>query len=64
MSRLVEAIRTAYGERIEKLDWMSAATKAKAQQKLAAITTKVGYPDKWKDYSTLQRRPRIVCRAT
>ena len=51
---LVEAIRTAYGERIEKLDWMSAATKARAQQKLAAITTKVGYPDKWKDYSTLQ----------
>jgi putative endopeptidase len=50
---LVEAIRTAYHERIETLPWMSAATKAKAQFKLAAITAKVGYPDKWKDYSTL-----------
>ena len=50
---LVEAIRTAYGERIERLDWMSAETKARAQKKLAAITPKVGYPDKWKDYSAL-----------
>jgi putative endopeptidase len=51
---LVEAIRTAYGERIDKLDWMSDATKAKAREKLAAVTKKVGYPDKWKDYSALQ----------
>ncbi|HUA80190.1 MAG TPA: M13 family metallopeptidase [Dyella sp.] len=51
---LVEAIRTAYGERIKKLDWMSPATKAKALEKLAAVTKKVGYPDKWKDYSALQ----------
>ena len=50
---LVESIRTAYGERIDKLDWMSAATKAKAHEKLAAVTKKVGYPDKWKDYSKL-----------
>ena len=50
---LVEAIRTAYGERIDRLDWMSAATKAKAHEKLAAVTKKVGYPDKWKDYSAL-----------
>jgi putative endopeptidase len=52
-SDLVEAIRTAYNERIDRLDWMSDATKAKAHQKLAAITKKVGYPDKWKDYSAL-----------
>jgi len=52
-SDLVEAVRTTYGERIANLDWMSDATKAKAQQKLAAITPKVGYPDKWKDYSAL-----------
>ncbi|OOG48109.1 metalloendopeptidase [Rhodanobacter sp. C01] len=51
---LVEAIRTAYGERIDKLDWMSDATKTKAREKLAAVTRKVGYPDKWKDYSALQ----------
>lgn len=50
---MVEAIRTAYGERIDKLDWMSPATKAKAHEKLAAVTKKVGYPDKWKDYSKL-----------
>lgn len=52
-SNLVEAIRTAYGERIDHLDWMSAATKAKAREKLAKVTKKVGYPDKWKDYSAL-----------
>ncbi len=50
---MVEAIRTAYGERIDKLDWMSTATKAKAHEKLAAVTRKVGYPEKWKDYSAL-----------
>ena len=50
---LVEAIRAAYSARIDRLDWMSAETKAKAQIKLAAMTAKVGYPDKWKDYSTL-----------
>jgi putative endopeptidase len=50
---LVEAIRVAYGERIDRLDWMSAETKAKAHEKLAAVTKKVGYPDKWKDFSTL-----------
>jgi len=51
---LVEAIRKAYGERIDRLDWMSAETKAKAHQRLAAVTPKVGYPDKWKDYSALE----------
>jgi putative endopeptidase len=52
-SDMVEAIRTAYGERIDRLDWMSPATKAKAHEKLGAVTKKVGYPDKWKDYSAL-----------
>jgi putative endopeptidase len=52
-SDLVEAIRTAYSERIDRLDWMSAATKAKAHEKLARVKKKVGYPDKWKDYSAL-----------
>ena len=49
----VEAIRSAYAERMDKLDWMSAATRAKAHEKLTAVTKKVGYPDKWKDYSAL-----------
>ena len=50
---LVEAIRSAFHDRIERLDWMGADTKAKALAKLAAVTRKVGYPDKWKDYSAL-----------
>ena len=58
---LVEAIRTAYRERIDRLDWMSDATKAKAREKLAKITPKVGYPDKWKDYSTLVISTNSYC---
>ena len=50
---LVEAIRTAYKERIGKLTWMSDSTKQKAYDKLAKITKKVGYPDKWKDFGAL-----------
>lgn len=49
----VEAIRQAYREHIMKLDWMSAETKQKALVKLNAIHPKVGYPDQWKDFSTL-----------
>ncbi len=51
---IVENIREAYKERIAKLTWMSDSTKAKAYQKLAGISKKVGYPDKWKDFSALQ----------
>ena len=51
---LVEEIRTAYKERISKLSWMSEETKQKAYDKLAKITKKVGYPDKWKDFSAMQ----------
>jgi putative endopeptidase len=50
---LVEAIRSTFHDRIQRLDWMGADTKAKALAKLAAVTPKVGYPDKWKDYSAL-----------
>jgi len=52
-SDMVEAIRTAYGERINRLTWMSDSTKARALQKLSTVYPKVGYPDKWKDYSAL-----------
>ena len=52
-SDLVEDIRNAYREHIERLDWMSAATKQQALTKLARLGKKVGYPDKWKDYSAL-----------
>jgi putative endopeptidase len=50
---IVENMRTAYKERMSKLAWMSDSTKQKAYEKLAKITQKVGYPDKWKDFSSL-----------
>ncbi len=51
---LVDNIFAAYADRIGGLDWMSARTKEKALAKLHAVTRKVCYPDKWKDYSALQ----------
>ena len=51
---LVEAIRSAYRDRINQLTWMSPETKKKALDKLNKITPKVGYPDKWKDFSALK----------
>jgi len=51
---LVENIREAYKDRIKQLTWMSDATKEKALDKLSKITKKVGYPDKWKDFSALK----------
>ena len=53
MTELVGNLQKALGERIQNLDWMSDATKAKALDKLSTFTVKIGYPDKWKDYSTL-----------
>jgi len=47
-------IKTVYAERIQKLDWMSDATKKKALNKLNLMIMKVGYPDKWKDLSALK----------
>ena len=51
---LVENIRDAYKDRLKKLTWMSDSTKLKAYNKLAKISKKVGYPDKWKDFSALK----------
>lgn len=53
-SNLVDAIKVSLENRIKNLDWMSAETKVKAIDKLSAIKKKVGYPDKWKDLSTLE----------
>lgn len=53
-SDLVEDIRDAYKERIKNLTWMSDSTKEKALAKLAAMTKKVGYPDKFKDFSAME----------
>ena len=57
MMALVENLRAAWSEHIDSLDWMSDSTKVRAQEKLAAFTVKIGYPDKWKDYSTLEIDP-------
>jgi len=58
MVTLVENLRTALGEHIDGLEWMSDTTKVRAHEKLAAFTVKIGYPDKWKDYSTLTIDPK------
>jgi len=51
---LVENLRKALAERIQNLTWMSDTTKQKALEKLAAMKVKIGYPDKWRDYSELK----------
>ncbi|WP_053972686.1 M13 family metallopeptidase [Mangrovimonas sp. ST2L15] len=51
MLDLVNNVQKAYAARIDKLEWMSDSTKQKAQEKLFAISKKIGYPDVWKDYS-------------
>jgi len=53
MEALVGNLLAAYKDSINKLDWMSPATKKEAQGKLAKFTPKIGYPNKWKDYSAL-----------
>ena len=53
MTTLVKNLQTALGERIQALEWMGDSTKTKALEKLAAFRVKIGYPDKWKDYTTL-----------
>ena len=54
MMDLVENLRSAYGVAITNLEWMSEDTKTEALRKLAAFTPKIGYPDRWRDYSGLQ----------
>src|SRR5665213_3266495 len=50
---LVNNLEQALAARIDKLDWMSDSTKQKAKEKLFAMTKKIGYPDKWRDYSNV-----------
>jgi putative endopeptidase len=54
MDTLVKNVLAAMGRRIDGLTWMQPQTKAKARTKLANFTTKIGYPDRWKDYSKLK----------
>ncbi|MEO6328445.1 MAG: M13 family metallopeptidase [Ginsengibacter sp.] len=53
MLELVNNLQKAFAARIDKLDWMSDSTKQKAKEKLFAITKKIGYPDKWRDYTNV-----------
>jgi putative endopeptidase len=53
MEQLVENLRGAYGSSIDSLDWMSADTKVAAKDKLAKFNPKIGYPNKWDDYTKL-----------
>jgi len=57
MRQLVENLRAAYKVRIAKLPWMTEETKQAALRKLATINVKIGYPDKWRDYSKLDIKP-------
>ncbi|MBQ2016904.1 MAG: M13 family metallopeptidase [Alphaproteobacteria bacterium] len=54
MQTLVKNLQRAYAIRIKKLDWMSDTTKKKALEKLSTFRAKIGYPDKWRDYSKLE----------
>lgn len=58
MKGLVENLRQALGQHIDELTWMSPETKAKAHEKLSKFTVKIGYPDKWKDYSAITIDPK------
>ena len=57
MTELVKNLQIALGQHIDELDWMSDETKVKAHEKLNNFTVKIGYPDKWKDYSSLDIDP-------
>lgn len=54
MGVLVNNLKKAFSARIDRLDWMSDSTKAKAKEKLSFFTEKIGYPDKWRDYSKVE----------
>jgi putative endopeptidase len=55
--QMVHDIETAMGKDIDAIDWMSPETKVKAKEKLHAVADKIGYPNKWRDYSKLEIRP-------
>jgi putative endopeptidase len=57
MERLVADLKVAMRGRIERLDWMEAETKAAALEKLEKFTTKIGYPERWRDYAALEAKP-------
>lgn len=57
MDQMIENLRVAFRQSIDELEWMSPVTKKQAQIKLAKFNTKIGYPDKWRDYSCVEISP-------
>jgi putative endopeptidase len=57
MDQMIENLRGAFRQSIDELEWMSPVTKKQAQIKLAKFNTKIGYPDKWRDYSCVEISP-------
>ncbi|HMG02813.1 MAG TPA: M13 family metallopeptidase, partial [Edaphobacter sp.] len=57
MLEMVHDIESAMGRDLDQLDWMSDTTKTKAKEKLHAVANKIGYPDKWRDYTKLEVKP-------
>ena len=58
MLTLVHNLQDALAQHVDSLEWMGDSTKVKAREKLSTFTVKIGYPDKWKDYSTLDIDPK------
>ena len=58
MLQMVHDIEAAMGNDIDQLDWMSAATKVRAKEKLHLVANKIGYPDKWRDYTQARGQAR------
>ncbi|MEM7457758.1 MAG: M13 family metallopeptidase, partial [Planctomycetota bacterium] len=54
MQELVDNLLAAFGQSIDELEWMTDETKVRAKEKLAKINTKIGYPDRWRDYSSVE----------
>ncbi len=61
---MIENVRAVYGDHIKALTWMSPETKTKALEKLSLFTTKIGYPDQWKDYSMVDIKPDALFQNT
>ncbi len=59
-NKLCDDVFAAFADRIKNLDWMSEATKQKSLQKLNSVTKKVGYPDTWKDFTTLKTNDKSI----
>ncbi len=60
VAEMIENVRAVYSERIDKITWMGDSTKMMAKKKLSTFTYKIGYPDKWEDFSTIKIKPNAL----